>query len=302
MTFVGLLLALASAIALNVGYYRQHGAAAAMPPLTIRAPARSLRLLFTSVPWLVGLFTGVAGWGLYVAALGVAPLSLVQAASAGGVGVLALLSWRGGRGKTRGEVLGVVLAVIGLVLLGLSLVGDHPTSHLPGFGPLEGWLAVSAALAATLLWWGLRRGHGGALGAAAGVLYAGGDTATKAVFPGGAHLVFAPAVLALHGLAFVALQLGFQRGRPLETAGTATLLTNALPILAGSVLYAESLGAGSGEVLRLLSFASVVAGALALALAQAPDSGAVPGTRPSEPAPYGPTGSPAGEKRALLTT
>ena len=298
MIVVGLLLALASAIALNVGYYRQHGAAAAMPPLTIRAPVRSLRLLFTSLPWLVGLFTGVAGWGLYVAALGVAPLSLVQAASAGGVGVLALLSWRGGRGKTRGEVLGVVLAVVGLVLLGLSLVGDHPTSHLPGFGPLAGWLAGSVALAATFLWWGLRRGHGGALGAAAGVLYAGGDTATKAVFPGGAHLAFAPAVLALHGLAFVALQLGFQRGRPLETAGTASLLTNALPILAGSVLYAESLGAGAGEVLRLLSFASVIAGALALALAQAPDSGAVPSTRAVGGAAY----EPAGEKRTLLTT
>ena len=287
MIALGLALALASAIALNVGYYRQHGAAASMPPLAITRPVRSLRLLFTNLPWLVGLVTGLGGWVLYVAALAVAPLSLVQAASAGGVGVLALLSWRGGRPKARGEVLGVCLAIVGLVLLGVSLVGDHPTSHVPGVAPIAGWVVVSLGLAVALLWWGLRRGHGGALGLAAGILYAAGDTATKAVFPGGVHLVFVPAVLALHGLAFVALQLGFQRGRPLETAGSASLLTNALPILAGSILYAESLGVGAGELLRLLSFASVVAGALALALAQIaePRAGAakVPSPAPGAP-------------------
>ena len=105
-----------------------------------------------------------------------------------------------------------------------------------------------------------------ALGLAAGALYAAGDTATKAVFPGGAHLVLIPAVLCLHGLAFVALQLGFQRGSPLETAGTATLLTNALPIAAGTILYGESLGSGIFALFRLLAFASVVAGAAALSL------------------------------------
>lgn len=271
MIALGLALALASAVALNVGYYRQHGAAASLPPLAITRPVRSLRLLFTSVPWLVGLLTGLGGWALYVAALVVAPLSLVQAASAGGVGVLALLSWRGGRRKARWEVVGVLLAMVGLLLLGASLVGGRPTSHVPGVVPIAAWIGVSLAVALTFSWWGLSRRQGGALGLAAGVLYAGGDTATKAVFLGGLHLVLVPALLALHGLAFVALQLGFQRGRPLETAGSANLLTNALPILAGSVLYAESLGTGAGEILRLLSFASVVAGALALALAQVAD-------------------------------
>jgi hypothetical protein len=277
----GLALALASAVALNVGYYRQHGAAASMPPLAITRPVRSLRMLFTNLPWLVGLVTGLGGWVLYVAALSIAPLSLVQAASAGGVGVLALLSWRGGRAKARGEVIGVLLALAGLVLLGVSLVGDHPTSHVPVLAPVVGWVVVSLAVAMTLLWWGLRRGLGGALGLAAGILYAAGDTATKTVFPGGLHLVFVPAVLALHGLAFVALQLGFQHGRPLETAGSANLLTNALPILAGSVLYAEPLGTGAGEILRLLSFASVVAGAVALAIAQVADPPA-PATTPRQ--------------------
>jgi len=268
---LGLALAVLSALALNLGYYRQHDAASAMPPLTLRRPIASLRLLFTNLRWLVGMLTGLGGWVLYVAALAIAPLSLVQAASAGGVGLLALLSWRaaGGR-RPQAEVLGVVLATVGLVLLGASLAGGTPTSHHGTWASVAVWTGASLAVAACLAFGGLRRRSGGAaLGLSAGVLYAAGDTATKAVFPGGAHLVLVPAVLSLHGLAFVALQLGFQRGSPLQTAGTATLLTNALPIAAGTIVYGESLGSGGFGVLRLLAFASVVAGAAALSLGSA---------------------------------
>ncbi len=286
MIALGLGLAVVSALALNLGYYRQHGAAAAMPPLTLRRPLASLRLLFTNLRWLSGLVAGLAGWVLYVAALAIAPLSLVQAASAGGVGLLALLSWHaaGGR-KPRTEVLGVVLATAGLVLLGASLAGGHPISHNGSWTSVALWTAISLAVAACLAVFGLRgRSSGAALGLAAGVLYAAGDTATKAVFPGGAHLVLVPAVLCLHGLAFVALQLGFQRGSPLETAGTATLLTNALPIAAGTIVYGESLGSGVFAVLRLLAFAAVVAGAVALSLRTGEDA------RAGEGAPAGDTG------------
>ena len=268
MIALGLALAVVSALALNFGYYRQHQAASAMPPLTLRHPIASLRLLFTNLHWLVGMVTGLAGWVLYVAALAIAPLSLVQAASAGGVGLLALLSWRaaGGR-RPRTEVLGIVLATAGLALLAASLAGGHPTSDEGTWAGVAAWTAASIAAASGLTFWALRRrSRGAALGLAAGALYAAGDTATKAVFPGGAHLVLIPTVLCLHGLAFVALQLGFQRGSPLETAGTATLLTNALPIAAGTILYGESLGSGIFALFRLLAFASVVAGAAALSL------------------------------------
>jgi len=58
------------------------------------------------------------------------------------------------------------------------------------------------------------------------------------LWPSGMSLggVLAPAVLAAHGLAFVCIQLAFQRGGALATAGTASLLTNALPIAAGIFL------------------------------------------------------------------
>jgi hypothetical protein len=96
------------------------------------------------------------------------------------------------------------------------------------------------------------------------VLYAAGDVATKAAVGGGARLAFVPLLLACHGLAFVALQLAFQRGRRLATAGLAVLWTNALPILAGTVLFGEALPRDWHGAARLAAFALVLVGAVAL--------------------------------------
>jgi hypothetical protein len=258
----GLLLALASAAALNWGYYAQHGAAAGLPPLSVRRPVHSLALLFRNRRWLVGFFTGIGGWVFYVAALALAPLSLVQAASAGGIALLAGLVG----GLSRRERAAVAIAVTGLVLLGLSLIRVHvPTGH-GSWSAVAAWMGVSVVAAAFAAGPVARVLAGGAgLGVAAGILYAAGDVGTKAAVAGGARLAFVPALLACHGLAFVALQLGFQRGGALATAGMATLWTNALPIAAGSILFGESLPGGARGVARVAAFACVVLGAAALA-------------------------------------
>jgi hypothetical protein len=60
------------------------------------------------------------------------------------------------------------------------------------------------------------------------------------------------------------LQTGFQHGNPLTTAGIATLFTNALPIVAGETIFAEPRPIGWLGIVRLVSFALVVAGAVAL--------------------------------------
>jgi hypothetical protein len=86
---------------------------------------------------------------------------------------------------------------------------------------------------------------------------------------GGARVLLALPVLAAHGLGFVCLQLGFQRGGAIATAGVATLFTNAVPIAAGMVLYGDGLPSGALGVARLLSFAAVVAGAVLLTRAPA---------------------------------
>jgi hypothetical protein len=253
---VGLVLAVASTVAINGGYALQHTSASRLPPLTLRHPIRSLRSLAGNRRWLIGFLGGIGGWVLYVAALRLAPLSLVQAASAGGIAVLAL---GGGRLRPQ-ERVGVGAAVLGLVLLALSLDAHPAVGRAPSLAVIA-WFAgslVAAAIAAVVL----PRGAG--LGTAAGVLYAAGDVGTKAAVAGGRQLLFAPAVLGFHGVAFVCMQLAFQRGARLATAGLAVLWTNALPIVAGTLLFGESLPGGWRSGARVTAFALVLVGAVAL--------------------------------------
>lgn len=270
-------LATASAIALNWGYFAQHARAAKLPLLTLRRPLHSLGLLFSDVRWLVGFLVGVGGWVLYVAALAFAPLSLVQATSAAGIGILALLVWRISGVRLSGrEWVGVWLSIAGLALLGLSLIGSGGEAH--GSASRSDWVAVAVWMAASGLIAGLFAGPlrralaaGAGYGVGAGFLYAAGDVGTKAAIGGGDRLAFVPALLAAHGLAFVLLQIGFQRGSALATAGVATLFTNAVPIAAGMILFHETMPAGARGALRILAFATAVTGAALL-------------TRPAPPA------------------
>src|SRR5205823_2446950 len=237
----GLVLALASTAALSWSFFAQHGAAAALPPLSLRRPLRSLRSLFADRTWLAGFLTGLGGWAFYVAALALAPLSLVQATSAGGIGLLALLVQRAsGQRLPRREWAGVAVAVAGLALLGLSLAGGADSGGHPSWATVGVWIAVSAVAAGAAAGPVASTLAGGAgLGVASGVLYAAGDVGTKGAVLGGAWLLLVPVVLACHGLAFVALQLGFQRGGALATAGVSSLLTNSLPIAGGLVVFHE---------------------------------------------------------------
>ncbi len=267
MLAVGLLLALLSAAALSSGFYIQHSASGRLPELTLRHPVASLSSLFGSGRWLIGFVTGLAGWGLYIAALYLAPLSLVQAVSAGGVGLLALLARFGGLRLAARERVAVAAAVGGLVLLALSLpAGVAQAARVTGDRPLA-WVAgslVVAAIAALPAAAVLRPGAG--LAMASGLLYSAGDVATKAAVSG-IHPVYLFAILlpACHGLAFVLLQLAFQRGTVMATAGVSSLLTNLLPIVAGFAVFGEQMPGGFAGGLRTAGFAGAVIGAALLA-------------------------------------
>ena len=278
MLSLALLLSLASAFAINWGYLAQHGVAQELPPLSARHPVRSLRLLFSNLRWLAGFLVGILGWVFYVVALKLAPLSLVQAVSAGGIGLLALLIWKTtGTRLSRREWVGVGTAVAGLMLLALSLTGHTSTASHSSWKLVATWMLASLVVAALLAGPASRFLAGGAgLGLAAGVMYAAGDVATKAAVGGGWRLAFVPALLACHGLAFVFIQLAFQRGGALATAGMATLATNALPILAGMTLFHEPLPPGAVGALRIVAFVLTVGGAALLARPEETEAGALP--------------------------
>ncbi|MGH3002906.1 MAG: hypothetical protein ACRDM1_09660, partial [Gaiellaceae bacterium] len=233
-TAFALTLTVASACLINWGYLREHAATSLLSPLSLRRPLASVRLLLGSRGWLVGFAAESFGFGLFVGAVALAPLALVQAVAAGGVGVLALLVARTtGSRLERRERLGVGVAIGGLVLLAVSLAGGSEAGGAGDWPAIAMWLGASVGAAVAAAVWGAKViGGGAAFGVSAGILFGAGDVATKVLVGGGDHLVVAPAMIAFYTAGTVVLQLGFQRGAALTIAGIATLGTNAIPIAA----------------------------------------------------------------------
>ena len=266
---IALALTLISACALNAGYLIEHSVASQLPALSIRRPLQAVRLLIGQRRWLAGFGIEAVGWALYVVALALAPLSIVQATAAGGIALLAVMATRfTGTPLTRLEQVGVLASVGGLALLGASLAGGHAEGSDPGAWVVLAWLGASGlvALATVRLLAGVI-GGGPAYGIATGLLFASGDIATKMAVKGGdgGHLAFFAALVACYALGTGVLQAGFQRAAALTTAGIATLFTNALPIVAGMTIFGEPLPGGWLGALRVVSFVAVIAGAVLLA-------------------------------------
>jgi hypothetical protein len=278
---IALLITLVSALALNWGYLREHDAARHLPPLSIRRPWRAIRLLLSSRAWLTGFASEMTGWGLFVLALALAPLALVQAVSAGGIGILAALVTHFRPSRLSGpERLGVGLSIAGLALLGASLAGGADAGSEASWLSLGLWLLGSAGAAAAVIGPGRSLlGAGAAFGAATGVAFAAGDVATKATVAG--DVALAPVLVACYGAGTMLLQMGFQRGGALVTAGLATLLTNAIPIVAGMTIFHEPLPGGAFGALRVLAFVTVVLSAVLLAREDGSAAGVGSRTAPS---------------------
>jgi drug/metabolite transporter (DMT)-like permease len=233
-----------------------------------------LRLLLGNRRWLIGFGAETAGWLVYVSALRLAPLSLVQAVSASGIAILALFSVHGHPGRlARNERLAVAIALVGLVLLSGSLVGSVPSSHTPHAAGVVLWLGASAGAAAALIVLRIRLARAAALGLAAGLLLADGDISAKLVSSGGIWLLALLSLVACYAAGTSVLQTAFQHGSALTAGGIATLATNAVPIAAGFVLFRESLPPGARGALQIAAFASIIASAALLGASATTRSG-----------------------------
>jgi drug/metabolite transporter (DMT)-like permease len=272
--WIGLPLAFVSALVTNTAYSLEHDAAAALPPLSPRRPFRSARLLLRDRRWLAAFAAESAGWLMYVAALRLAPLALVQAVTASGVAVLAFATARGHPSRlARREQVAVVLALAGLTLLALSLAGAKESDHHPGVIGVVTWMAACGGGAALLIVMRTPVARAASLGLAAGLLFADGDISAKLVGYGGLWLVALAPLIVAYAVGTSVLQSAYQRGDALTAAGTATMVTNAVPIAAGFVLFGETLPHGPRAVLQVAAFACLVVSAVALGHRQAPQAG-----------------------------
>ncbi len=263
---VGLVLALVSTALTNLAYLREHDAAAALPQLSLRRPLHSARLLVEDQSWLRGFAMESGGFLLYAAALGLASLALVQSIEAGGIGMLAFVSSRFARRRLAGrELAGVLASVLGLAALAVSLAGGGDGGSGGSTGTIALWLGVCAAVALGVLILGRKLGSVAVShGVAGGLFFSIGDLSTKVVTQGGVRVGFLVTTVLGYAVGTGLIQVGYQSGGPLTVAGLATLLTNAVPIAAGTIILHEQVPSGALGALRVLAFAAVTAGAVLL--------------------------------------
>jgi hypothetical protein len=239
----------------------------------MRRPVRSSLALFRSRWYTLGILIATASWGLHVAALSLAPISLVQSVIAGGLVLLTVCADRlFAHRVTRREWVGVALAAIGLAFLAATLDGAGDGAH-SGYeaGRLALYVAGCAALAVVCAIAASRaHHHGGVLfGASAGLFWAASDTAIKALSgnlgEGLAAVLVHPlaAVIALASAAgLVVSARSLQLGKAVPVIAITSVAANVFTIAAGPVVFAEPLPEHTlGIVIRFSAFALVIAAA-----------------------------------------
>ena len=275
--WIGLSLALVSAVVVSWAYLREQSAVAALCTLSLSHPFSSVRALVRTRAWLVGVAAEISSWLIYLMALRLAPLALVQSVAATGVAVLALLQAHGRPSRlTPGRRAATSTAVLGLAFLGISLIGSHPTQHMPSGVLASAWLTASLVAALFLALTRQRFARAAASGLAAGLMFGVGDLSTNLLASGGIWLAAVVPLIVGYAFGSLTLQSGFQGGDPLVTAGTASLVTNALPIAAGIALFRQPLPQGPLLWIQLLAYALVVMSGALLVRGPAPGHLTVP--------------------------
>ena len=208
-------------------------------------------------------------WGFHVAALALAPISLVQSVIAGGLVLVTVVGSRlFGEDVTRREWIGVALTAAGLAFLAATLEGTGDSAH----ASYDGWalgLYVGLAAGAGLGLVVARGGSGLALAISAGLLWAGSDITIKALSGKTDALGLAVVV---HPFAFVILILSLvgllvsarslQLGPVVPVIAFTSTTANVLTIAAGPVVFGEPLpDEPLGLALRLAAFALVICAA-----------------------------------------
>jgi multidrug transporter EmrE-like cation transporter len=282
---LGLLLALATAFVSILGFFYKQRGAAAIETIVWRRPVRAVTVLFSNRWFVLGIVVAMASWGLHVAALSLAPISLVQSVIAGGLVLLTVMAERlFGIEVSRREWIGVALCAAGLAFLAAT-VGDtahDKHSHYTG-STLAAYdvLLVGASLA--LMAFAHRSGDatGLALAVAAGLQWGASDVTIKALSDhlgaDGAGVMLNPLALVILVLSIVGMVVSarsLQVGEAVPVIAATSAAANLTTIASGLVVFGEPLPDGALAVIaRLGAFALVVVAAF---LTPAPTPAAEP--------------------------
>jgi drug/metabolite transporter (DMT)-like permease len=269
---IGLLLALATALASMVGFLYKHRGAVESPPVEWRRPLHSSVALLRSHWYLLGMAIALASWGFHVAALSLAPISLVQSVIAGGLVLLTVCADRlFGFSVTRREWIGVGLTAVGLAFLAATLDGTGRSAHADyAVVVLAPYIATAAMLGVAVAVLAHTSFHRGALlGVSAGLLWGASDVAIKALSgeldQGAVAVLIDPlaAVIALASLAGMLVSArSLQLGDAVPVIAVTSAAANLVTICAGPIVFGEPMPDDSaGVVMRVLAFGLVISAA-----------------------------------------
>ena len=256
LLIAALLLALASAAMINLGFVLQHRG------LARAASAGNGRFIgaLRSRSWLAGQAVGWMGFVAQMVSIAIAPLSLVQAFAAGGLAVSVPLARIFGIRVSRTQLLAVFVAAAALFSLPIGFAVGH--GHMRGgvliAATLIALLAASSLGLATRPW---------AQATAAGVFYGVADAAIKAEsvalkLHGGGALLSGWTILAVVGTfgGFVSFQAALRDKHAVSAISLMSAFAALAAMVLGVLAFGESLGTSStATIMHLAAIALVLA-------------------------------------------
>jgi drug/metabolite transporter (DMT)-like permease len=265
---IGILLALFCAFFTNLGFLFKHRGACAAPTVEWKHPLRSAKNLWTSKWFAIGMGVAIGAWFFHVAAMALAPLSLVQAVISAGLVFLAVLADRVfGFNVGPRQWVGVCMTALGLALLAITLPaadGAHTSySHAAMISFEAGLLAVGGFI----VWSPSVREHehhGVFLGAAAGIMFGVSDIAIKALTgaSGFASVVASPwlaVTIVASVVAFYASASGLQKAEAVPVIALTSAAANVSAIAGGIVVFGDPMPSDTlGIILQSLAFLMVI--------------------------------------------
>jgi drug/metabolite transporter (DMT)-like permease len=276
---IGILLALFCAFATNVGFLLKHRGACAAPDVSLKHPVASAVGLFRSKWFAIGMLVALGAWVFHVAALALAPLSVVQAVIAGGLVFLTVLAERyfGCSVGTR-QWAGVGLTALGLVLLAATLPthGANASYSMVAMVAFESGLLALGTFLVLSKKLGNHEHHGVMLGTAAGILFGVSDVAIKALTSaagtdGLTGVLLSPWLLtciAASVIAFYASARGLQKGEAVPVITLTSAAANVTAISGGILVFGDPMPNYTlGIVIQSFAFVLVI---VAAALTPAP--------------------------------
>jgi multidrug transporter EmrE-like cation transporter len=265
---LGLLCAVLTALGAVVGFFLKQKGAVRAPEVEWRHPLRSTVGLFRSPIFVLGCVVATTSWGFHVAALALAPISIVQAVIAGGLVLVTVLGDRiFGHTVTRREWIGVGLTAAGLAFLAATLEGTVDEAH-SDYDELALYVVLVGSTVAALVLAARGVASGPALAVSAGLLWGGSDITIKALSDHtdlGLGVLLHPFALVILVWSLVGLLVSarsLQLGPVVPVIALTSATANVLTIASGPTVFGEPLPEDPGALLvRLAAFALVITAA-----------------------------------------